>query len=245
MTIAVSFADLRRAAGIATSSLVPIVLRAPGPPRRERLCPLLTAADEGNLVLRYLCGERSAGDRLLRAHDKVIRSRACRLARRCSLLDENDLMQAGRLGFLNALRTFDPDGDGTLAAYAGTAAFRAMMDLMDEQDDTIKIGVHQRQAIRRALKGGGLSAKLAAIDGLRRMESIDEPAADDDDRTLLDCLSRGGTPEDALIALEEINGRATSPQWRPRGNRDSQEETYVQDMRIRGASYRHVRPMGQ
>jgi DNA-directed RNA polymerase sigma subunit (sigma70/sigma32) len=105
----ISWADRRRAAGIATPQIRPIRILSPEPPRRHRLAPVLATADEADLVRRYLRGDRMSGDRLLRAHDNMIRSKACRLARRCSLLEESDLVQAGRIGFLDALRTFDPE----------------------------------------------------------------------------------------------------------------------------------------
>lgn len=229
-----SFAERRRAAGVATSDAVPIVLLPPPGERRERVCPVLDRATEGAFVERYLGGDRSAGDRLLRAHHGAIQSKANRLARRCSLLEESDLVQAGRIGFLGALKSFDPKGEGALWSYVEVAVFRAMSDAIDEEDGTIYVPVAQQRAIRRALKTGGLDAKLAAINMLRHCDSVDEPLNDDEDRTMLDILSRRGTPEDALLALEEYNARPRMVAWRP----DHKEMTAERDdqERIRIAS---------
>lgn len=230
---AASFAERRRAAGVATSDAVPIVLLPPPGERRERFCPVLDKASERDLVRRYLAGERLSGERLLKAHHGAIQSKAKRLARRCSLLDESDLLQAGRIGFLDALRSFDPDGDGALLwSYVEVAVFRAMSDAIDEEDGTIYVPPAQQRAIRRALKTGGLDAKMAAIDMLRRCESVDEPVAEDDDRTMLDMLSRRGTPEDALLALEEYNARPRMVAWRPDREEESTEDGRRERVRV-------------
>lgn len=227
-----SFAERRRAAGIATSDAVPIVILPPPGERRERLCPALDKATESDLVRRFLAGDRQAGERLLRAHHGAIQSKAKRLARRCSLLEESDLVQVGRMGFFAALRTFDLDGDGALWSYVEVAVFRAMSDAIDEEDGTIYVPPAQQRAIRRALKTGGLDAKLQAIDMLRRCESVDEPVAEDDDRTMLDMLSRRGTPEDALLALEEINLRPRVVAWRPDRQEEAAEDRQREQLRV-------------
>lgn len=206
-----SFADARRAAGVATPDIKAIVLLPLGPARRPRVAPVLSPADEAELVRRYLDGDRWAGQRLLEAHHGFIYSMAVRRARLCSLLDEQDLLQAGRIGFLAALKNYD-SSKGTLRQFASTTVSHAMTDAMDEEDGTIVIPKHQQAAVRRALKAGGLSGKLEAIDRLRRTVSLDAENSDDDDRSLLDRLSGyGRTPEDVVIAAEEIAASGWSP----------------------------------
>lgn len=205
-----TFAEARRAAGVATPQIKPIVIRSIVVVQRARVVPLMPE-EETELVRRYLAGDRTAGDRLLSAHHSLIHSIAVRRARLCSLLDEQDLLQAGRIGFLAALKNYDPS-KGTLRQFASKPVSHAITDAMDEEDGTIVIPKHQQAAVRRALKAGGLSAKLEAIDRLRRTVSLEAENSENDDRSLLDRLSGyGRTPEDVVIAAEEIAARGWSP----------------------------------
>lgn len=202
--IMLTFAERRYAEGIATTIAAPIAFRPKVPVSRERLCPVLSAADQDDLILQYWMGDRSAADRLLRANHGLIQSVAKRRARMCALLDEHDLVQAGRIGFVESLRDYD-SSKGTFRSWAYTFVSRAMSDMMDAEDSSIQIPKRQSDAIRKSLKSGGLSAKLSAIHRLRKTVSVDESVGEDeDDRTMLDMMSaRGGSPEDILIAFEE------------------------------------------
>lgn len=225
-----AFAEARRVAGIATPLLAPICLWV-----AERLAPGLSAADETALVRRYLAGDRAAGDALLHAHHGLIRSIAHRRSALCAVLEEGDLEQSGRIGFLASLKDYDP-ARGTLRQWAPLFVSRAIQETIDAEDGTIEIPRRQHMAIRRALKSGGLSGKLQALSLLRRAASLDEPMDEDDDRTPLECLSGfGRTPEDVMIAIEEAQGRPMRARWQPDKPGYAAEDDNLSD-RVRYAS---------
>ena len=75
----------------------------------------MTPATEQNLQA-YRQGDRQAGEALLRAHDRFIRSVVLRYGKKS--LDLPDLMQVGRMSFLLACQRYDPARDASILTYA-------------------------------------------------------------------------------------------------------------------------------
>ncbi|MGN1450894.1 MAG: sigma-70 family RNA polymerase sigma factor [Eubacteriales bacterium] len=76
--------------------------------------------ENAELLNRAAAGDRTAESRLLELNGGLIRSAARRFISRCSGrgLDEDDLFQIAAIGFLKAVRNFDPDSGYALSTYA-------------------------------------------------------------------------------------------------------------------------------
>jgi RNA polymerase sigma factor (sigma-70 family) len=85
---------------------------------------------DNELIRRARDGDQSAVDALLDRHQGVIWMYARRFGKSWPAVDVDDLFQTGALAFIRSIAKFDPARGFKLSTYAGTAARRAMYDLV-------------------------------------------------------------------------------------------------------------------
>lgn len=159
--------------------------------------PILSAAEEQELVIRLRGGDGAAGERLVMSQLRFV----VRIARRyrsdsCPLAD---LVQEGTVGLLEAIRRFDPRRGLRLSTFAGWWIRAAIQDYVLRSSSIVRIATtprHRAMFFNPALSGEGepsqdaleaLAARFGtSVDDVRafservrrRAVVIDELAAD-------------------------------------------------------------------
>lgn len=202
-------------------------------PARPVRSPTLSASEERDLARRCRAGDMRAKRRLVEAHLPFVRGMARRYARYGASIQ--DLCQEGTIGLLQALERFNADSGSRLAAFAAlwvrsamqrhvigswslvrlgtTEAQRALFFRVRQlASDLSSSGGVDRERLDAALRGMAERTATNAADlwslALRiaaRDQSLDRPAARDDDPThLVDLIpDRRPSPETAVAAAGE------------------------------------------
>jgi len=181
----------------------------------------LTPDEEAALALAYQAGNANAGHRLMALHESEWRGFA--LSMRGRGLDDEDLLQEARAGFLDGVRRFDrtkADAAGaSLVTYVMYWIRRSVWEALAGAP-LVRVTKNTHAAVLRGteqgvvdverLMAGGMrrSTALAAVTARRKPISLDAPLGVDDDNTLMDRLvSELPGPAEALEAKEV--GRCT------------------------------------
>ena len=187
--------------------------------------PLLTAEEERDLVLRSAAGDPDAERKLVSCHLRLVVGLARRYGRLG--LPENDLVQEGAVGLIQAVRRFDPDRDVRFSTYAAWWVRAAIQDHVLRSWSLVRVGksaAHRmlffslkRKAaeLRTSVDGLGddmlgrmasrVRLSMAEAQGFARRiagrdQSLDQPVGEDPDSpSLLDGLpSPLPTPEETV-----------------------------------------------
>lgn len=193
------------------------VLRRRGTPKRV---PFSIDRDrEAELVAAFQAGDQRAANELLRAHEGSMRAIVRPLARKVGV-DEEDLMQHARMGFVGAAQRFDPTKGARLGTYALWWVLHAVREpllahrtvrlpawVLDVLRKGARAGVSTDS--REALVDAGLVREgSAALDGVQfaaHPMSLDADARRDAHRgaSLRERLPADTpTPEEALVQAE-------------------------------------------
>ncbi|WP_438029094.1 sigma-70 family RNA polymerase sigma factor [Sorangium sp. So ce233] len=163
--------------------------------------------EEVALIRRLQAGDRRAGDTLLEAHERLILKIAMRYRNRG--LDDDDLIQWARMGFLRAATGWSETEGAKLATYAVIWMKQHLQRAVDDQGTDIRVPVHMHTRIRRERRAGGLSEEAAAVHLLLNARSLDAPVpGHEDDGDALGELTAGpdAGPE-AAVADEDAQAR--------------------------------------
>lgn len=233
MILAASWAEKRRAAGLATALPIALVVvsaapAAPSSPaqrkktthvasktaakseRRPRVAEDkpskrrishkdISAEQELEFIRRCQAGDRRAGEILIQAHDPMIYGAARRWFGRG--LDEEDVLQCARIGFLRGIEKFDPEQGTRLSTYVMWWIKQGACRAVANMRSAIRIPVHTHTKLVTALKtGADLSPELEEAWRVRTLSSLDARIGDDaDSDTFLDATaSVGPSPEDEV-----------------------------------------------
>jgi len=169
----------------------------------------LTAAEEGELTVRWAAGDRDAGARLVRAADPFVASVA-RQYRRWGV-SHDDLVQQGRIGLLRAAARFDPARGCRLVTYAGTWVRGEIRSYAMASHRAVRIGAThtERVAVRRFRDGTARSAEeLARVSGapLERCRLLVSLLGQRDaalEGVLVRLVDRGPSPEEIVAERED------------------------------------------
>jgi RNA polymerase sigma factor (sigma-70 family) len=208
---------------------------APAPPRKRkpRAPTAKTSADapaprvkvthrsiageqEAALILAYQRGDQRAGAMLLEAHAGAIALYALRWRGRG--LEDEDLLQEGRIGFLRGVEKFDSSHGVKLVTYAVYWIKQNVRRSVEDLGTTVRVPCHVHQKLGLARKqglrtpeaideAGILSTDRAsgALAALTRPISTEDPFYEDDGDTVGDRLESGEAgPEEDYDAAERI-----------------------------------------
>lgn len=103
--------------------------------------PLLSAAEEKELAIRFLQGDKSAKNKLVSANLRLVVMAAKHYIGRSPLTFE-DLIQEGNIGLMRAVDTFDPERGWRFSTYAMHWIKQAISRAILNQSKTIRIPVH-------------------------------------------------------------------------------------------------------
>jgi RNA polymerase sigma factor (sigma-70 family) len=209
----------------------------PAPPQSDRVAPKPThprpatheespkprathtdiAGDEEvALIRRYQAGDRRAGDILLEAHERLILKLAMKYRNRG--LDDDDLIQWARMGFIHAASKWRAEEGAKLSTYAIIWMRQRLQCALDDQGSDIRVPTHMHQTIRKERRAGeGMSDKAAAARLLLEPRRLDAPVlGHEDDGSTLGEMTADAEPgpedavvdEDAQARRRELIGRA-------------------------------------
>jgi RNA polymerase sigma-32 factor len=126
--------------------------------RANALAHLLTADEEATLIRRARAGDARAADRLTRAHIRFVLAIAGEF--RCYGAPFDELASEGMLGFMEALRRFEPDRGPRLAGYAALW-IRALLRRYTLNNRRI-VRPPSSRAARRVIGRGGQARRVLA-----------------------------------------------------------------------------------
>ena len=109
--------------------------------RQIKEIPLLSAAEEKELAIRFLGGDKEAKSKLVAANLRLVVMAAKRYIGRSPLTFE-DLIQEGNIGLMRAVDTFDPERGWRFSTYAMHWIKQAISRAILNQSKTIRIPVH-------------------------------------------------------------------------------------------------------
>ena len=184
----------------------------PATPRAKITHRSIAGEEEAALILAYQQGDHGAGAKLIEAHAPVIRFHAMKHRNRG--LDDEDLLQEGRMGFLRAVAKFDPTMGASLATYSVMWIRAASQRAVADTGKTIRVPVGIcNNLVTGYLRGIETPAGLAqagfmtedravgALAAALRPVSLDEPLFDDGMHSLVDTIASDDLGPDA--AYEE------------------------------------------
>jgi len=128
--------------------------------------PILSEAEEKELVGRMRQGDRAARERLIVSHLRLVVSMAREYGD--TGLDLLDLIQEGNLGLIEAVDRFDPSRGVRLATYARWWIRQAIGQAIEKQSQMIRIPAYLFRAIVRFQR---LKASFGA-EGIEESEDI-------------------------------------------------------------------------
>lgn len=191
--------------------------------------PLLTREEEVDLAQRSIAGDRAALARLISAHRRFV----VKIARKYRNygLPMNDLVQEGTIGFIQAVKRFDPSRDVRLNTYAMWWIRASIQDHVIRSWSLVRVGTTAAQKslffkLRRMmaeLKGSadalgeeflaplakrfGMPVKEARAVAMRASgidQSLNRPIGrDDPEEWLAQVPDQQPTPEDSVVAASE------------------------------------------
>jgi RNA polymerase primary sigma factor len=132
--------------------------------------PLLTAAEERDLVRRVVAGEDEARERLVRANLRLVVSIAHKYGGRGLALP--DLIEEGNIGLLQAVRRFDPAHKTRFSTYATFWIKQAIRQALRNTARTIRIPSYMIDLLTKWRRG---AAELQELLG--RAPTAEEVAA--------------------------------------------------------------------
>jgi RNA polymerase sigma-32 factor len=173
----------------------------------------LTREIEADLIRRCQAGDSAAGGLLVQAHDPFIHEAVRQWFGRG--LDKDDVMQAGREGYLEAIRRFDPSLGNRLNTYAKDWAWAYAQKAVAAEGSTIAVGRTVDNQIQEHRKAGHeIPERLQLRLLLRNTLSLSAPMGGDD-MTLEDIVpAEEPLPEesavdgDALTRMRRLLNRA-------------------------------------
>jgi RNA polymerase sigma-32 factor len=191
--------------------------------------PLLTREEEVDLAKRSVAGDRAAMARLIKAHRRFV----IKIARKYRNygLPMNDLVQEGTIGFIQAVKRFDPSRDVRLNTYAMWWIRASIQDHVIRSWSLVRVGTTAAQKalffkLRRMmaeLKGSadalgeeflsplakrfGMPLKEARTVAMRASsldQSLNRPIGrDDPEEWLAQVPDQQPTPEDNAVAASD------------------------------------------
>ena len=106
---------------------------------------------------------RSRRDELVLKHLKLVRTLAVRIRRKLPAgVDPNDLFQAGVVGLLKAMETYDVSKDGDFGIYAGRRIKAAIIDSLSQLDGAPRLERRHRR-LRDAAASPPAAAPVAGV----------------------------------------------------------------------------------
>lgn len=129
----------------------------------------LTREEERTLIAQAQAGDIAARDKLVAANQGLIMMLARRILPTATV-DHDDLMQAGNIGMLRAIRNFDLSQKTRFSTFAGCAAYNAMKSLKMTQGGSMSLPSSFTAAAWRG-EGECGRAKMAAK---QRWASLDD-----------------------------------------------------------------------
>ena len=192
--------------------------------QQVRAIPKLSREDEHELALRAVQGDQEAADRLVEANLRYVIAIALQYRRYGVKL--GDLIAEGSVGLVTAVRKFDPHRGTRFVTYAGYWIRAFVLEAVVRSSTMIGAGsgpFRSKLFFRLRRERARLSnliadpdeliSKLASefdtstekmTDLLRRLDqreiSLDAPAYQDSDATLVDMLPGAAEPQDTLVA---------------------------------------------
>ena len=170
---------------------------------------LLTAAEEKQLAIKSMNGDKVARDKLVKSNLRLVISIARKYANRG--LSYFDLIEEGNLGLMRSLETFDPTKGFKLSTYASWWIRQTVDRAVMNQGRTVRIPVHlgkqvnqwrrkmfflrqkllHEPTIEEAAKEFDVTLETAKLmlTCSSRIQSTDQPISDSSDVSLLDFLS--------------------------------------------------------
>jgi RNA polymerase sigma-32 factor len=191
--------------------------------------PLLTREEEVDLAKRSVAGDRAAMARLIKAHRRFV----IKIARKYRNygLPMNDLVQEGTIGFIQAVKRFDPSRDVRLNTYAMWWIRASIQDHVIRSWSLVRVGTTAAQKalffkLRRMmaeLKGSadalgeeflsplakrfGMPLKEARTVAMRASsldQSLNRPIGrNDPEEWLAQVPDQQPTPEDTVVAASD------------------------------------------
>lgn len=191
--------------------------------------PLLTREEEVDLAKRSVAGDRAAMARLIKAHRRFV----VKIARKYRNygLPMNDLVQEGTIGFIQAVKRFDPSRDVRLNTYAMWWIRASIQDHVIRSWSLVRVGTTAAQKalffkLRRMmaeLRGGadalgeeflsplakrfGMPLKEARTVAMRASsldQSLNRPIGrEDPEEWLAQVPDQQPTPEDNVVAASD------------------------------------------
>jgi RNA polymerase sigma factor (sigma-70 family) len=167
-------------------------------PRRKLTYREIAGDAEADLIRRYQAGDQQAGAMLLEAHEGIIATYALRSRGRG--LDDEDLMQEGRIAFLHGVMKFDPSLGFKLNTYIKQWVWQASYRAVNDTGHTVYVPIRVSERIRKAQRKGldtpeeiaeaGLLTKDQAAGALAvsGVAHLDKPMGEDGDSTMLDLI---------------------------------------------------------
>lgn len=138
----------------------------------------LTRESEADLIRRCQAGDSSAGGLLVQAHDPFIHEAVRPWFGRG--LDKEDVMQAGREGYLEAIRRFDASMGNRLNTYAKDWAWAYAQKAVAAEGSTIAVGrTVDNQILEHRKAGREIPDRLQQRLLLRSSLSLSAPVGDD------------------------------------------------------------------
>lgn len=208
--LAATFADRRRAAGLAATSAQAEPTATPVAPAVQVAADRVshwtqnTPARERDLIARYKAGDRVAGNALIAQYRFFITGRARKFGRRgFHNLTEDDLFQEGALGVLRAAEMFDFACGNRFLTYAGHWVDHKIRRAIDNAGE-IRVPAHRLVTWRRARAGRAEYTDAdVRTDQVLRTAPIDRPAHDDQEVTLGELLASDAPDPESLLANEQ------------------------------------------
>lgn len=147
----------------------------------------LTRELEHELIRRAQAGDSEAAGRLVQAHERFIfDSVKCWFGRG---LDKDDVLQAGREGYLIAIRKFDCTKGNRLNTYAKDWAWASAQKAVAAEGSTIAVGRTVDNQVGEHRKAGReIPERLQLRLLLRKSVSLSGPVAGEEDRVLEDIV---------------------------------------------------------
>ncbi len=167
----------------------------------------ITPDQQADLIRRYLAKDREAGEILLQAHAGLIHSLSYRYVKR-NPLEEEDLLQEARQGFLHSLEKFDASKGFALGTYAGNWIRSYLYKWLTDKVSLIRVPRNLRSAKFPASE----EIRQAARSVLRNkaFKSVDQPLASDTTQTLGDMLVDDSTDaeDNASMSRRQVHMRS-------------------------------------
>ncbi len=192
--------------------------------QQVRAIPKLTREEEHELALRVVEGDQDAADRLVEANLRYVIAIALQYRRYGVKL--GDLIAEGSVGLVTAVRKFDPHRGTRFVTYAGYWIRAFVLEAVVRSSTMVGAGSgpfrsklffrlrRERARLSNLIADPDeLTERLAAefdttpekmTELLRRLDqreiSLDAPAYQDSESTLVDMLPANAEPQDAVVA---------------------------------------------